>query len=47
MDDDGSGSLDQSEFKKAMRELGLSLSDAELRQLFTYFDPDHRYVGLV
>jgi Ca2+-binding EF-hand superfamily protein len=40
MDDDGSKSLNMGEFKKAMKESGLDLSDAELRMLFGYFDRD-------
>lgn len=40
MDDSGNGSLDQSEFKKAMQECALSLKDEELSQLFKHFDRD-------
>eukprot|EP01038_Epipyxis_sp_PR26KG_P004385 gene4385-6201_t len=41
MDDDNSKSLTLSEFKKAMNEMNLSLSDPELRMLFDHFDSDH------
>jgi Ca2+-binding EF-hand superfamily protein len=41
MDDDGSKTLDLGEFKKAMKEMNMNLSDAELRMLFEYFDVDH------
>lgn len=40
MDDDGSKSLNQSEFRKAMKEMLLDLSDADLRMLFNHFDVD-------
>jgi hypothetical protein len=40
MDDDGSKSLDIGEFKKAMREFNMDLSEADLRTLFEYFDAD-------
>ncbi|KAJ1410906.1 hypothetical protein B484DRAFT_336222, partial [Ochromonadaceae sp. CCMP2298] len=40
MDDDGSKSLDVGEFKKALRELKMDLSEADLRALFEYFDAD-------
>ena len=40
MDDDGSKSLDLSEFKKAMREMNMELTDAELRSVFDHFDVD-------
>ncbi len=40
MDDDGSKTLSMGEFKKAMKECGLDLNDAELRMLFTFFDRD-------
>jgi Ca2+-binding EF-hand superfamily protein len=40
MDDDGSKSLNMAEFKKAMRECALDLSDGELRMLFQFFDKD-------
>ena len=39
-DDDDSGELDQDEFRSAMRNLGLRLSSAELRQLVNLFDAD-------
>jgi Ca2+-binding EF-hand superfamily protein/adenosylcobinamide amidohydrolase len=41
MDDDGSKTLDMGEFKKAMKEMSMGLSDQELRMLFDYFDADH------
>lgn len=40
MDDDGSKSLNLAEFKKAMKELKLDLSESDLRMLFKYFDKD-------
>ena len=40
IDDDGSRSLQLSEFKKAMREMQIDLSDRELRLLFSHFDAD-------
>jgi hypothetical protein len=40
MDDDGSNSLSMAEFKKAIRECGLVLTDSELTQLFHVFDRD-------
>ena len=40
MDDDGSKSLNMSEFKKAMNECNMSLSDSDLRNLFNFFDKD-------
>lgn len=40
MDDDGNGSLNLVEFKKAVRECGLSLTELQLSQLFQYFDKD-------
>ncbi|GMH63385.1 hypothetical protein TrLO_g12778, partial [Triparma laevis f. longispina] len=41
MDDDESGALDLSEFKKGMNELEMGLSTQELRLLFEHFDDDH------
>ena len=38
MDDDGSKSLSLGEFKKAMRECSLDLTDTEMRMLFQHFD---------
>jgi Ca2+-binding EF-hand superfamily protein len=38
MDDDGTKSLNMSEFKKAMKEMKFDLSDPELRRVFDYFD---------
>ena len=40
MDDDGSKSLSLVEFKKAIKECALSLSDLQMAQLFEYFDKD-------
>lgn len=40
IDDDNSKTLSLSEFKKAMRECGMDLSEQNLRQLFNYFDAD-------
>jgi len=40
MDDDGSKSLSLAEFKKALQELALDLTDSEGRSLFTHFDAD-------
>jgi Ca2+-binding EF-hand superfamily protein len=40
MDDDGSKALNLAEFKKAMKEMNMNLSDAELRMLFDHFDAD-------
>ncbi|TMW57501.1 hypothetical protein Poli38472_003426 [Pythium oligandrum] len=40
LDDDGNGSLNLSEFRKAMRECDLELNDGDLRLLFQYFDRD-------
>jgi Ca2+-binding EF-hand superfamily protein len=41
MDDDGSKSLDLSEFKKALKEMNMGLNDKEMRMLFDHFDTDH------
>jgi Ca2+-binding EF-hand superfamily protein len=41
MDDDGSKSINLAEFKKAMKEMNMGLSDAELRMLFDHFDTNH------
>ena len=40
MDDDGSKALSLAEFKKAMKEMNMNLSDSELRMLFDHFDQD-------
>ena len=40
MDDDGSKSLDLSEFKKAMTEMNMGLSSKAIQNLFAYFDAD-------
>ena len=40
MDDDGSKSLNLGEFKKAMHELKMGLTDRECRMLFEHFDAD-------
>jgi Ca2+-binding EF-hand superfamily protein len=44
MDDDGSGSLNNAEFKKAMAECGLDLKASELQQLFEHFDRDNNSI---
>ena len=41
MDDDGSKSLSMGEFKKAMTECGMKLSESEIRILFNHFDTNH------
>jgi Ca2+-binding EF-hand superfamily protein len=41
MDEDGNKSLDLGEFKKGLKEMGLDLTDADVRMLFDYFDRDH------
>ena len=41
MDDDGSKSLSLPEFKKALTESGISLSDGETQTLFNFFDSDN------
>ena len=38
MDDDGSGKLSLGEFKKGLKELSLSFTDAEIRLMFNHFD---------
>ena len=40
IDDDGSKSVSLSEFKKAMSEYRMSLTDQQLNQIFNYFDKD-------
>ena len=40
MDDDGSKTLNEREFRKAMKELGVMLGDLEVGHLFDYFDKD-------
>ena len=40
MDDNDSKTLDMNEFKKAMRDLALMLTELEVRQLFQLFDRD-------
>ena len=40
MDDDGSGTLDLEEFRKAMKESRLNLTERQLKHLFLYFDKD-------
>jgi Ca2+-binding EF-hand superfamily protein len=41
MDDDGNKTLTAAEFKKAMKEMEIGLSDSDLRALFDFFDEDH------
>ena len=38
MDDNGNNRLSLGEFKKGVKELGLQLSDSEIRQIFGHFD---------
>jgi Ca2+-binding EF-hand superfamily protein len=40
IDDDNDDTLSLAEFKKAMKEMNISLSDTELRKLFEHFDSD-------
>ena len=40
MDDDGNKTLSMGEFKKALKELKLNLSEVDLRALFEHFDAD-------
>jgi len=40
MDDDGTGTLDLEEFRKAMKESRLNLTERQLKHLFLYFDKD-------
>jgi hypothetical protein len=40
IDDDGSKGLSMYEFKKAMKDYGTGLTDAEIRTLFQQFDTD-------
>ena len=40
MDDDGSGTLNMEEFRKAMKECRLNLTERQLKHLFSYFDKD-------
>mmetsp|Transcript_6765 Transcript_6765/g.11360 ORF Transcript_6765/g.11360 Transcript_6765/m.11360 type:complete len:793 (-) Transcript_6765:183-2561(-) len=40
MDDDGSKSLSMGEFKKALSEFNMALTEADLRKLFDFFDAD-------
>ena len=37
-DDDGDDTISLGEFKKAMKELRITLDDGQLRLLFNYFD---------
>jgi hypothetical protein len=39
-DDDGSKALSIPEFKKAMKEIKVGLSESEMRMLFSFFDKD-------
>ena len=38
MDDDGNGTLSLGEFKKGVKELGMAVTDGELRRVFDHFD---------
>jgi Ca2+-binding EF-hand superfamily protein len=40
MDDDRSGSLDPQEFRKALKDFRVDVSDEDAQRLFTIFDPD-------
>lgn len=40
MDDDNSGTLGMEEFRKAMKECRLNLTERQLKHLFSYFDKD-------
>jgi len=40
MDDDGSRFLDRNEFKNAMHDMNILLSDAQIAELFDFFDAD-------
>ena len=40
MDDDRSGFLDMNEFKKAIKDFRVELSDTEIQQVFSVFDRD-------
>ena len=40
MDEDGSKTLNLMEFKKALKEMALKLTDMQMQQLFAYFDSD-------
>ena len=39
-DDDGTGKIEKKEFRRGMKELGLSVSVAQLDELFDMWDPD-------
>lgn len=41
IDENGSRSLDLEEFKKAMREFGIDMTESEIEDVFEYFDRDH------
>lgn len=45
MDDDGRGTLDRGEFRKAMKELKVAdLSDKAINHLFEYFGKNKNYI---
>ena len=39
-DDDGTGQIEKKEFRRGMKELGLTASKAQLDELFDMWDPD-------
>ena len=39
-DDDGTGKIEKKEFRRGMKELGLSVSAKQLNELFDMWDPD-------
>ena len=41
MDDDNNKLLDLSEFKKAVHEMNIDITNKQIRKLFEYFDRDH------
>jgi hypothetical protein len=40
IDDNNSGTIDQQEFKKAVKDFRIDLNDQEIRDVFAYFDRD-------
>ena len=39
-DDDGTGKIEKEEFRRGMKELGLTVGKAQLDELFDMWDPD-------